>query len=57
MSPWGWTRTNGPDRLREAVKHGIRHAIVPKGNAPKEGVEGLEITVVRTLAAALDAVS
>ena len=48
---------NGPDRLREAVKHGIRQAIVPKGNAPKEGVEGLEITVVRTLAAALDAVS
>ncbi|BCU06877.1 DNA repair protein RadA [Allochromatium tepidum] len=46
---------NGPDRLREAVKHGIRRAIVPKGNAPKEGVEGLEITVVRTLGEALGA--
>jgi len=46
---------NGPDRLREAVKHGIRRAIVPKGNAPKEGVEGLEITVVRTLSEALGA--
>jgi DNA repair protein RadA/Sms len=46
---------NGPDRLREAVKHGIRRAIVPKGNTPKEGVEGLEITVVRTLGEALGA--
>jgi len=46
---------NGPDRLREAVKHGIRRAIVPRGNAPKEGVEGLEITVVRTLGEALAA--
>ncbi|EXJ15103.1 DNA repair protein RadA [Imhoffiella purpurea] len=48
---------NGPDRLREAVKHGIRRAVVPKGNVPKEGVEGLEISAVRTLAEALDAVS
>lgn len=46
---------NGPDRLREAVKHGIRRAIVPKGNAPKEGVEGLEIVAVRTLSEALEA--
>ncbi|MBK1718757.1 DNA repair protein RadA [Thiocystis violacea] len=48
---------NGPDRLREAAKHGIHRAIVPKGNAPKEGVEGLEITAVRTLAEALEAAS
>ncbi|SDY38513.1 DNA repair protein RadA/Sms [Allochromatium warmingii] len=47
---------NGPDRLREAVKHGIRRAIVPKGNAPKEGVDGLEIIVARTLGEALAAV-
>ncbi len=47
---------NGPDRLREAVKHGIRRAIVPRGNVPKEGVEGLEILPVRTLVAAIDAV-
>ncbi|MBK1724031.1 DNA repair protein RadA [Thiocystis violacea] len=48
---------NGPDRLREAAKHGIRRAVVPKGNVPKEGVEGLEITAVRTLAEALDAIA
>ena len=47
---------NGPDRLREAVKHGIRRAIVPAGNVPKEGVEGLEILAVKTLAAALEGV-
>jgi DNA repair protein RadA/Sms len=47
---------NGPDRLREAVKHGIRRAIVPAGNVPKEGVEGLDILAVKTLAAAIDGV-
>ncbi len=47
---------NGPDRLREAAKHGIRRAIVPVGNAPREGVEGLEIVAVRTLSEALDRV-
>jgi DNA repair protein RadA/Sms len=46
---------NGPDRLREAAKHGIRRAIVPAGNVPKEGVPGLEILAVKTLAAAIDA--
>jgi DNA repair protein RadA/Sms len=46
---------NGPDRLREAVKHGLRRAIVPAGNVPKGGVEGLEILPVRGLREALDA--
>jgi DNA repair protein RadA/Sms len=46
---------NGPDRLREAVKHGLRRAIVPAGNVPKGGVEGLEILPVRGLKEALDA--
>jgi DNA repair protein RadA/Sms len=47
---------NGPDRLREAVKHGIRRAIVPAGNSPKEGVEGLEILAVKTLPSAIDGI-
>ncbi|GAB0148405.1 DNA repair protein RadA [Marichromatium gracile] len=46
---------NGPDRLREAVKHGLRRVIAPAGNVPKGGVEGLEIVAVRTLSEALDA--
>ncbi len=47
---------NGPDRLREAAKHGIRRAIVPAGNSPKEGVQGLEILAVKTLASAIDGI-
>ena len=27
---------NGPERLREAAKHGFKRAIVPKANAPKQ---------------------
>jgi DNA repair protein RadA/Sms len=45
---------NGPDRLREAAKHGLRQAIVPKGNVPKGGVEGLHIRPVLSLAEALE---
>ncbi|MFP4061819.1 MAG: DNA repair protein RadA [Halochromatium sp.] len=47
---------NGPDRLREAAKHGFRQAIVPKDNMPKGGVEGLKMLPVLTLREAIDAV-
>jgi DNA repair protein RadA/Sms len=47
---------NGPDRLREMVKHGMRRAIVPTGNVPKGGIEGLEIIKARSLREAIDAV-
>jgi DNA repair protein RadA/Sms len=46
---------NGPDRLREAAKHGLRRAVVPAGNVPKGGVAGLDILPVRGLQEALDA--
>lgn len=45
---------NGPDRLREAAKHGFRQAIVPKANVPKGGVDGLQIQPVLTLRDAID---
>jgi DNA repair protein RadA/Sms len=45
---------NGPDRLREAAKHGLRQAIVPKANVPKGGVEGLAIRPVLSLREAMD---
>ena len=45
---------NGPDRLREAVKHGLRQAIVPKANVPKGGVDGLAIRPVLSLRDAMD---
>ncbi len=47
---------NGPERLQEAVKHGFKQALVPPGNAPKQGIKGLKITVVKRLQDALDRV-
>jgi DNA repair protein RadA/Sms len=46
---------NGPDRLREAVKHGLRRAIVPRANVPKGGIDGLQIQAAGTLKEAIDA--
>ncbi len=45
---------NGPERLKEAAKHGFTKAIVPKGNIPKGGLEGLEIHAVTRLTEVLD---
>jgi DNA repair protein RadA/Sms len=39
--------------LREAAKHGYRHAIVPKANVPRERIEGMQVTGVLTLDQAL----
>ena len=47
---------NGPDRLREAAKHGLKQAIAPKANVPRGGVDGLAIKPVLSLAEALEAV-
>jgi DNA repair protein RadA/Sms len=47
---------NGPDRLREASKHGMRRAVAPEKNLPKGGVDGLDILPVRTLREAIDAI-
>jgi DNA repair protein RadA/Sms len=47
---------NGQERIREAAKHGFTRAVVPKANAPKKGVQGLEVLAVERLAEALDAV-
>ena len=47
---------NGDERLREAAKHGFKHAIVPQKNVPKGGVEGMQIQPVKSLREALDAV-
>ncbi|PCH86122.1 MAG: DNA repair protein RadA [Piscirickettsiaceae bacterium] len=45
---------NGEERLREAVKHGFKVAIVPKGNVPKGGIKGLDIKMVSVLREALE---
>lgn len=44
---------NGPERLREAAKHGFKHAIVPLANKPKHKIEGLEVTGISRLSEAL----
>jgi DNA repair protein RadA/Sms len=46
---------NGLARLNEAVKHGFSRAIVPFGNKPKEAIPGMQVTVVKTLQQALEA--
>ncbi len=47
---------SGQERLNSAVKHGFKRAIVPEANVPKNGIKGMEVVGVRTLAAALAAV-
>ena len=47
---------SGQERIREAAKHGFRRAIVPKGNMPKEAIEGMQVIGVEKLAEALDAI-
>ncbi|HVY52896.1 MAG TPA: magnesium chelatase domain-containing protein, partial [Gammaproteobacteria bacterium] len=39
----------GQERLREAVKHGFKRAIVPFANAPKEKMADIEIYPAKTL--------
>ncbi|OUR89597.1 DNA repair protein RadA [Gammaproteobacteria bacterium 42_54_T18] len=48
---------NGQERLKEAAKHGFKRAIVPKANAPKDPVDGMDIVGVSWLSEALEAVS
>jgi len=45
----------GEERLAEAAKQGFRRAIVPKANAPRRALEGMEAIPVSRLSEALDA--
>jgi DNA repair protein RadA/Sms len=36
----------GQERLKEAAKLGFTHAIIPKANAPKQKIAGMEIIAV-----------
>jgi DNA repair protein RadA/Sms len=44
----------GQERLREAAKLGFSVAIIPKANAPKQKIEGLEVIAVERLEQALE---
>lgn len=47
---------SGQERLNTAVKHGFKYAVVPEANAPKNGVKGMKVVGVKTLAEALSAI-
>ena len=47
----------GTERIAAAAKQGFTHAIVPRGNAPTQVPEGIEVISVRRFSDALDAVS
>jgi DNA repair protein RadA/Sms len=44
----------GQERLREAAKLGFSVAIIPKANAPRQPIEGLDVWAVDRLQDALD---
>ena len=44
---------NGQERLKEAIKHGFKYIIVPRGNAPQKSIEGVQIIAVARLHEAL----
>ncbi len=46
---------SGQERLAEAAKHGFTRAIVPKGNAPRESIAGMQVQAVARLEEALAA--
>ena len=46
----------GQERLKEAAKLGFSVAVVPKSNAPKKPIEGLEIHAVERVEEAMDVV-
>ena len=46
---------SGQERLQEAAKHGFSKAIIPKANAPKQGVRGMQVIAISRLGEALDA--
>jgi DNA repair protein RadA/Sms len=45
----------GQERLREAAKLGFRRALIPRANAPKQAIDGIEVVAVERLADALAA--
>ena len=48
--------SGGQERLQEAAKHGFTRAIVPKANAPKNKLPGIEVIGVSKIAQALEAI-
>jgi DNA repair protein RadA/Sms len=47
---------SGQERLQEAAKHGFKRVILPRANAPKKPVDGVEVIAVDRLSDALEAI-
>ncbi len=45
---------SGQERIREAAKHGLKKAIVPSANAPKQPVNGIEVCPVERISQVLE---
>jgi DNA repair protein RadA/Sms len=45
---------SGQDRLKDAVKHGFEKALIPRANAPKQKIPGLEVIAIDSLQQAID---
>ena len=45
---------NGEERLREAAKHGFRRALVPRANAPRKPIPGMQVTPLSRVAEILE---
>ncbi len=44
----------GQERLREAAKLGFTHALIPKNNAPRQAIPGIEVTAIERVEQAID---
>jgi DNA repair protein RadA/Sms len=44
----------GQERLREAAKLGFTHAMIPKANAPRQRIEGIEVIALERIEQAVD---
>ncbi|MBL1292988.1 MAG: DNA repair protein RadA [Thiotrichales bacterium] len=40
---------NGQERLKEAARHGLTRAFVPKANAPRKSIKGIEVVKIDSL--------
>jgi DNA repair protein RadA/Sms len=48
---------NGQTRLYEAAKHGFKKAVIPKSNAPRKAIPGLQVYAVGSIAEVLDIIA
>jgi DNA repair protein RadA/Sms len=48
---------NGIERLREAVQHGFKRALVPRANTPRKPIKGIDVTPVKRVSEVLNLLS